>query len=70
MANRDEPFARGLRAARAAADLSQEELAQLIDVSRDSVANWEKGDFMPSMRTALRVADVLGVSLDQLAGRA
>lgn len=70
MANRDSDFASCLRAYRAKADLSQVELAKRVGVDVASVQNWENGDYMPSLRTTMRLADALGISIDQLAGRA
>ncbi len=69
MANRNDEFASNLRAYRAKADLSQAELAKRADVTEYSIQNWENGDYMPSLRTTVKLADALGVSIDQLAGR-
>ena len=68
MAARDGDFASSLRMYRAKADLSQGALAELVGVDVASIQNWENGDYMPTMRTAIKLADVLGVTLDQLAG--
>lgn len=70
MAQRDSDFASSLRAHRAKADLSQAQLAELVGVDVASIQNWENGDYMPSLRKALNLADALGISLDQLTGRA
>ncbi len=69
MANSKGDFATRLRMYRAKANLTQAELANLIDVDEQSVRNWEKDLYMPSLRTTVRLADVLNVSLDQLTGR-
>lgn len=50
--------------------ISQAELAKRIDVSVASVNNWETRDYLPTFTKAIEIADVLGVSMDQLAGRA
>ena len=70
MANRDDDFASCLRAYRAKADLSQAELAKLAGVTEYSIQNWENGDYMPSLRTTIRLADALGITIEQLVGRA
>jgi transcriptional regulator with XRE-family HTH domain len=49
--------------------LKQEQLAQALGVSRPTVANWERGTKHPGLPLLLRLADVLGVSLDELLGR-
>ena len=46
--------------------LSQEELAQLTGVSRQSVTKWETGQSAPDLDRLVELADVLGVSLDFL----
>ena len=68
--NRGSDFASSLRAYRARADISQAELAKRVGVDTASVQNWENGDYMPSLRTTIKLADVLGITIDQLAGRA
>ncbi|MBE6007800.1 MAG: helix-turn-helix transcriptional regulator [Lachnospiraceae bacterium] len=49
--------------------LSQEELAEKVQVSRQSVSKWELGDAMPDLNKLLILADVLEISLDELCGR-
>ena len=51
-----------LKAARAAKDLSQQQLADLIGVSRQTVNAIEKGDYNPTIRLCL----VLDKTLDEL----
>lgn len=46
--------------------LSQEDLAQLTGVSRQSVTKWETGQSAPDLDRLVELADVLGVSLDFL----
>lgn len=46
--------------------LSQEELAERIYVSRQSVSNWETGKTYPDIHTLLLLADVFDTSLDTL----
>jgi len=49
--------------------LSQEAVAEKIDVSRQTVAKWEAGESTPDLSLAAKLAAVLGVSIDRLAGR-
>lgn len=51
---------------RAELGLSQEELAQQIYVTRQSVSNWETGKTYPDLQSLLRMSDLFHVSLDQL----
>ena len=48
--------------------MTQEELADRIGVSRQAVGKWESGETEPSLDLAKKVAEVFGVSLDELAG--
>ena len=45
---------------------SQEELAEMIDVTRQSVSKWESGQSLPDLDKILKLADIFGVSTDYL----
>ena len=51
---------------RAALNLSQEELAEQIYVTRQPLSNWENGKTYPDVNSLLRLSDVFGVTLDEL----
>lgn len=70
MCKEEQAFARKLRGLRAEHKLSQAELAEAVDVSTATVSNWESGECMPRFDTSIALADLFGVSMDQLAGRA
>ena len=55
-----------LKAARAAKDLSQQQLADLVGVSRQTVNAIEKGDYNPTIRLCLAICHVLDKTLDEL----
>ena len=46
--------------------MTQEDIAERVGVTRQSVAKWEAGDSLPDLETGLRLARALGVSLDEL----
>ncbi|MCQ2385153.1 MAG: helix-turn-helix domain-containing protein [Clostridia bacterium] len=46
--------------------LTQEEFAQELEVSRQSVYKWEKGISYPEAETLLKIGDLFSVSLDDL----
>lgn len=46
--------------------ISQEELAEKVYVSRQTVSNWETGKNYPDIHSVLRLSSVFNVSLDQL----
>lgn len=55
-----------LKAARAAKDLSQEALAQLVGVSRQTINAIEKGDYNPTIRLCLAICHAMDKTLDEL----
>ena len=55
-----------LKAARAAKDLSQEQLADLCNVSRQTISAIEKGDYNPTINLCIAICRVLGKTLDEL----
>ena len=55
-----------LKSARAGKDLSQQELADLVGVSRQTINAIEKGDYNPTIRLCLAICHVLRKSLDEL----
>ena len=54
---------------RTAKNLSQEELAGLLEVSRQSVSKWETNAATPDLEKLIKLCDIFDVSLDDLAGR-
>ena len=54
---------------RNAADISQEQLAETLGVSRQSVSKWEGAQSIPDMNKILQLSDLFGVSTDYLLGR-
>ncbi|MCQ2597981.1 MAG: helix-turn-helix transcriptional regulator [Treponema sp.] len=55
-----------LKAARALKDMSQEDLAKAVDVSRQTINAIEKGDYNPSINLCIALCKVLGVTLNDL----
>ncbi len=55
-----------LKSARAAKDLSQQQLADLVNVSRQTINAIEKGDYNPSINLCIAICKVLGKTLDEL----
>lgn len=47
--------------------LTQEDVAEKLGVTRQSVAKWEAGDSVPDLDKCKQLADIFGVSLDDLA---
>ena len=55
-----------LKAARAAKDLSQQALADIVGVSRQTVNAIEKGDYNPSINLCIAICKALDKTLDDL----
>ena len=49
--------------------LSQEALAEKINVSRQAVTKWESGEATPELEKLIALADLFDISLDKLVGR-
>ena len=47
--------------------MTQEELAEKLGVTRQAIAKWESGDTVPDLERCKQIADIFGVSLDDLA---
>ena len=61
-------FADKLKQIRKDRKISQEELAELLDVSRQAVSKWEQGAGYPEVEKLLLLSDTLNISLDSLMG--
>ena len=59
-------FSENLKQIRKEHHLSQEELAELLDVSRQAVSKWEQGQGYPEVDKLLLLSSKLNISLDAL----
>ena len=55
-----------MKQARAEAGLSQQELADKLGVSRQTINAIEKGDYNPTIRLCIGICRVLGLTLNDL----
>ena len=55
-----------LKAARAGLDLSQQDLADLVGVSRQTISAIEKGDYNHTINLFIAICKVLGKTLNDL----
>ena len=55
-----------LKAARAGRDLSQEELANLVGVTRQTIGMIEAGKYNPYLNLCIAICKALGKTLDEL----
>ena len=55
-----------MKSARVARDLSQQQLADLFGVSRQTISAIEKGDYNPTINLCIAICRALGKTLDEL----
>ncbi|MCH5205580.1 MAG: helix-turn-helix transcriptional regulator [Oscillospiraceae bacterium] len=55
-----------MKAARAALDLSQDELAKKVGVTRQTISAVENGDYNPTVNLCISICKALGKTLDEL----
>ncbi|WP_148511422.1 helix-turn-helix transcriptional regulator, partial [Hungatella hathewayi] len=48
---------------------SQEQLGAEVGVTRQTVSKWELGETTPEMDKLIKLAELFGITLDELAGR-
>lgn len=51
---------------RAKHDMKQEDLAERVDVRRETIGNLEKGKYNPSLVLAWNIAKVFGASIEEI----
>lgn len=59
-------LAQQIRVLRTAKNLSQDELAEKLYISRQAVSKWENGEATPDIDKLVQLAEIFGVSLDYL----
>lgn len=62
----DEVLAKKLRVYRYKKDLSQEELAKQVGVSKETIGNIERQKIKPSLDTMEKIAEYFGITLSDL----
>ncbi|MFV3011853.1 helix-turn-helix domain-containing protein [Clostridium botulinum] len=58
-----------LKCERLKKDLNQTELAKFLNVSKQTVSNWENGNRIPDTLTLSKLADFFNCSVDYILGR-
>ena len=59
-------FSEKLLTLRKSRDLTQEQLAERLDVSRQSISKWESGQAMPELDKIIALSDIFEVTTDYL----
>lgn len=55
-----------LKSARVARDMTQQDLAEAVGVTRQTIVAIEKGDYNPTVRLCIDICKALGKTLDEL----
>ena len=55
-----------MKAARAGKDLSQEQLAELVGVTRQTISAIEKGNYTPTINLCIKICQTLDKTLNDL----
>ncbi len=62
-------YGEALKEQREKLGLSQSMVAKKINTSHQNISRWESGKILPSIDFCVKLADLYGVSLDDLVGR-
>ncbi|MCL2796966.1 MAG: helix-turn-helix domain-containing protein [Firmicutes bacterium] len=65
----DKGIGDSIKNARKAANFAQQQLAKLIGTSHAAISFWENNINVPNVLDCWKIADVLGISIDELVGR-
>ena len=47
-------------------NLSQQQLGDKLNISRQSISKWERGESYPSIELLIKLSDLFGITLDEL----
>ena len=64
--NYDDNIGKNIREVRLEKGFSQEELANRLNVSRQTISKWEVGESTPDMENLVAISELFEISLDEL----
>ena len=59
-------FGQNMQAKRKAANLTQQQLAEKVGLTRQAISKYETGESFPDISIVIRIAEVFGTSIDEL----
>lgn len=68
MAELKDVIAKNLVGLRTQAKLTQLQLAEMLNYSDKAVSKWERGEAIPDIRVLMKIAEIYGVTLDDIVG--
>lgn len=66
MNNHQQRLAELIREGRKAAELTQVQLAEALDLKQSTISEWEAGKFVPTVSNLLRLASILDLDISSL----
>jgi transcriptional regulator with XRE-family HTH domain len=57
-----------IKTKRTSANMTQQELADMLGIDRTTVTKWETGACMPSIKMLRLLSNILGCTIDELLG--
>ena len=64
--DKDHTVVNKVREARTAIKITQDDLAEKVQATRQTIISIEKGNYVPSVLLALRIADILGCKVEEI----
>ena len=61
-------FSKNLKYLRTTRKISQQQLANKLEIDRSTISKWETGDFDPTVGNVIAIANLLGVPVADLVG--
>lgn len=62
-------LSKNIRFYRKSMNMTQEQLANMLNGKKSLVSNYENGYSVPDIETLIKLADIFEISLDELVGR-
>ena len=59
-------FAENFKKARTQAGLTQQQVADVLDLDRSAIAHYEMGDSMPNARNIQKICELFNIKFDEL----
>lgn len=57
-------FQISLKAARVNVNMTQQEVANLLNINKSTIASWEKGKTQPKYKQGIRLSEIYGIPYD------
>lgn len=62
-------FSKNLKLLRKEYDISQQKLSDMVGVTQQCISEWENGKIEPTLTYLWKLADIFGMTIDELVGK-